>query len=107
MVFKGRVTEAVAEGAYADVVVKLGLVRLFTKQFDLFRELSRRPEWSLEAGSGGGAPVKPGLVTVTYEGRLNKEIPQAKFTVSVRAYTVDDDALAAFDVKVDFMRPAL
>jgi hypothetical protein len=103
-VIKASVTEEIAEGAYADVVVKLGLIKLLSKQIDLFAELKTRDEWSLTADSGGGAPVEPGPVTLTFDGRLPKEIPQAKFTVDVRAYAASEDDLAAVKIKIDFMR---
>ncbi|MEU9194617.1 ML domain-containing protein [Streptomyces hundungensis] len=104
-VLKANVTEEIADGAYADVVVKLGLIKMFSKRFDLFSELKARSEWSLTADSGDGAPVGPGPVTLTFEARLPKEIPQAKFTVDVGAYTAGDDDLAALRLKISFIKP--
>ena len=102
-VIKTTVTAEITDGAYADVVVKLGLVKVLTKRYDLFAELKNGSAWSLTADSGSGAPVKPGPVTLTFNGTLPREIPRAKFNISVRAYTVDDDDLAALNFKVDFM----
>lgn len=103
-VIKATVTAEITDGAYADVMVKLGLIKLLHKRFDLFAELKKDGSpWSLTADSGNGAPVTPGRVELTFDGRLPREIPKAKFIVIVRAYTVDEDDLAALDFKVDFM----
>ncbi|MFF7638414.1 ML domain-containing protein [Kitasatospora sp. NPDC008050] len=103
-VIKATVTAEITDGAYAEVTVKLGLVRLLQKRYDLFAELKKDGSpWSLTADSGGGAPVAPGKVELTFDGSLPREIPRAKFTISVRAYTVDDEDLAALDAQVDFL----
>ena len=103
VVIKAAVTDEIAQGAYADVVVKLGLVKLLQKRFDLFEELRNRPEWSLTADSGGGAPLRKGDVVITFDGRLPREIPRAKFTIDVRAYTADEEDLAAVKLNVAFL----
>jgi hypothetical protein len=104
-VIKATVTAEITDGAYAEVVVKLGLVKLLQKTFDLFAELKKDGSpWRLTADSGNGAPVTPGKVELTFDGRLPREIPESKYTINVRAYTTDDDNLAALDFKVDFMR---
>ncbi|MEU9198140.1 ML domain-containing protein [Streptomyces hundungensis] len=103
-VITATVTNEIAEGAYADVTVKLGLIKMIQKQFDLFTELKNRSEWTLTADSGSGAPVTPGPVVLTFDGKLPREIPRAQFTVLVRAFTVDDDELATLDFKVNFMK---
>ncbi|TFL03557.1 ML domain-containing protein [Pterulicium gracile] len=92
-----EVTEEVEEGAYADVVVKLGLIKLLSKQFDLCEEARK-------ANATVQCPIKPGQYEVIQSVDLPKEIPKAKFTVSVRGYTIDDDDLACVDLKVDFMK---
>ncbi|GMK59012.1 hypothetical protein CspeluHIS016_0700270 [Cutaneotrichosporon spelunceum] len=90
--------EQIEEGAYADVTVKLGLIKLVQKQFDLCEE-ARKANASVQC------PVKEGPYTVVQKVDLPKEIPKAKFVVNIRAYTVDDDDLACLDLVVDFMEP--
>lgn len=104
-VIKGVVTREVIDGAFADVTVKLGLIKLVHKQFDLFAELKKEGSpWSLTADSGNGAPVAPGQVELRFEGSLPREIPRAKFTINVRAFTADEEDLAGLDIKVDFLK---
>ena len=95
---KASAIEKIKEGAYADVTVKLGLIKLLQKQFDLCEE-------ARNANASVQCPVEKGDYTVVQKVDLPKEIPKAKFVVNVRAYTVDDDDLACLDLIVDFMQP--
>ncbi|KAH7911964.1 ML domain-containing protein [Hygrophoropsis aurantiaca] len=92
----GEATEVVEEGAYADVVVKLGLIKLLQRRFDVCEE-------ARSANASVQCPVTKGEYTVEHTVALPKEIPRAKFTVGVRGYTADDDDLVCLDLKVDFM----
>ncbi|KAJ6514296.1 vacuole protein [Mycena vitilis] len=94
---KGRVTEKIEEGAYADVTVKLGLIKLLHKRFDVCEE-------ARNANATVTCPVEEGEYTVEQTVALPKEIPPAKFTVLVRGYTVNDDDMVCLDFKVDFMK---
>ncbi|KAG1755202.1 ML domain-containing protein [Suillus paluster] len=93
----GTAQERIEDGAYADVVVKLGLIKLLTKTFDVCNE-------ARSANATVQCPVEEGQYTVVQTVALPKEIPQAKFSVSVRGYTADDDDMLCLDLKVDFMR---
>ncbi|KAJ8596954.1 hypothetical protein M405DRAFT_804559 [Rhizopogon salebrosus TDB-379] len=93
----GLAQEVIEDGAYADVVVKLGLIKLLTKRFDVCEE-ARAANASIQC------PVEEGKYTVVQTVALPKEIPQAKFTVAVRGYTASDDDMLCLDLKVDFMR---
>jgi hypothetical protein len=79
------------DGAYADVTVKLGLVKLLHKRFDICEELSK-------ADAELQCPVEPGQYTITQTVELPREIPRAKFVVQTRAFTVEDEDLACADV---------
>ncbi|KAF8622885.1 hypothetical protein AX15_006650 [Amanita polypyramis BW_CC] len=92
---KGVVTEVINEGAYADVTVKLGLVKLLHKQFDVCEE-ARKANVSVTC------PVQPGPYTVEQTVMLPKEIPRAKFSVNVRAFTAEEEDMLCLDLKVDF-----
>ncbi|GAB7185978.1 hypothetical protein ATKI12_5809 [Kitasatospora sp. Ki12] len=96
----------IADGAYLHVTVKLGLIKLLTKQFDLFSELRGEGGLKLSCSTSDGKnPIPKGDTTLTLTMDLPKETPQAKFGIDVRGYTVDDDDLLALKVKVDFMKP--
>ncbi|GLB36229.1 putative phosphatidylglycerol phosphatidylinositol transfer protein [Lyophyllum shimeji] len=94
---KGTATEVIEEGAYADVEVKLGLVKLLRKRFDVCEE-------ARNANASVQCPVKPDSYTVVQTVALPREIPRAKFTVNVRGYTVDDGPMLCLDLHVDFMK---
>ncbi|KAF4572840.1 Phosphatidylglycerol/phosphatidylinositol transfer protein [Pleurotus pulmonarius] len=94
---KATAIERVEEGAYADVIVKLGLIKLLHKQFDLCEE-ARNADTDVQC------PVEPGDYEVEQTVELPKEIPKAKFVVNVRGYTADDEDLVCLDLKVNFMK---
>jgi len=93
----GLVEQEIEEGAYADVVVKLGLVKLLAKQFDVCEE-ARNANVTVQC------PVQPGKYDVIQSIHLPKEIPRAKFQVQVRAFTDDDEPMLCLNLFVDFMK---
>ncbi|EAL21061.1 hypothetical protein CNBD4370 [Cryptococcus deneoformans B-3501A] len=94
---EGDVLETIEEGAYVDVTVKLGLIKLLQKEFDVCDE-------ARHANASVQCPVQPGPYTVTETVELPQEIPKAKFSVLVRGYTVDDEDMVCLDLFVDFMK---
>ncbi|KAB5591331.1 hypothetical protein CTheo_5204 [Ceratobasidium theobromae] len=97
---KANVLEPIEEGAYTDVEVKLGLIRILRKKFDICEE-ARKAKAEVQC------PVASGSYVVKQTISLPREIPPvlaAKFTVKMRGYTVDDDDLACVDLKADFMK---
>ncbi|KAH6917307.1 ML domain-containing protein [Coprinopsis sp. MPI-PUGE-AT-0042] len=89
-------SETIDEGAYADVTVKLGLVKLLQKTFDVCEE-ARTNNVTIQC------PVDPGEYTITQTVALPKEIPRAKFNVLVQGYTPEDDPMLCIKLNVDFM----
>ncbi|KAI0319377.1 ML domain-containing protein [Amylostereum chailletii] len=94
---KASALKTVEEGAYADVVVKLGLIKLLHKEFNLCEE-------ARNANASVSCPVEKGDYTVVQTVTLPKEIPQAKFKVAAKGYTSDDEDLFCVDITVDFMK---
>jgi len=93
----GLVKETIEDGAYATVVVKLGLIKILTKDFDICEEAKT-------ANATIQCPVKNGVYEVEQTVPLPKEIPPAKFRVNVQAFTKDDDAMLCLDLFVDFTK---
>ncbi|KAJ7055693.1 ML domain-containing protein [Mycena amicta] len=93
---KGKATRRIEEGATADVVVKLGLIKLLQKTFDICEEATK-------ANASVTCPVEEGDYEVTQTVKLPKEIPPAKFTVSVRAFSVDDEDMLCLNLFANFM----
>ncbi|KAG4443194.1 hypothetical protein IFR05_001336 [Cadophora sp. M221] len=94
-----EVTADIEDGAYLDVTVKLGLIKLLQKTFDVCEEL----------GNGAGkdlnikCPIKKGSYSISNTVKLPKEIPPAKFSIAARAYTVEDEGMLCADLLVDFV----
>ncbi|ORY28512.1 MD-2-related lipid-recognition domain-containing protein, partial [Naematelia encephala] len=84
------------DGAYADVTVKLGLIKLLQKQFDVCEEAKN-------ANASVQCPVDPGAYNVVQTVELPREIPKAKFSVAVRGYTADDEDMVCLDLFIDFV----
>ncbi|KAF8216127.1 ML domain-containing protein [Mycena galopus ATCC 62051] len=94
---KASVTEVIEEGASADVTVKLGLIKLLQKKFDICQE-------ARNANATVSCPVEPGPYEVVQTVALPKEIPKAKFMVLVRGLTVAEEDMLCLDLKIDFMK---
>jgi hypothetical protein len=65
----GTVTDIIDEGAYMDIVVKLGRIKILKTTFDIcetFRDYNTTIQ----------CPVKPGSYEVTHTADLPREIPQ-------------------------------
>ncbi|WVR06303.1 phosphatidylglycerol/phosphatidylinositol transfer protein [Kwoniella sp. DSM 27419] len=91
------VIQTIDDGAYADVTVKLGLIKLLQKQFDVCEE-------ARNANATVQCPVNPGPYKVKQTVELPKEIPKAKFSVQVRGYTAEEEDMVCLDLFVDFMK---
>jgi len=91
------VTKTIEDGAYADVTVKLGLIKLLQKRFDVCDEAQKN-------NAEIQCPVEAGQHHVEQTVALPKEIPPAQFVVMVRGYTVDDEDMLCADIKVDFRK---
>ncbi|KAJ7103431.1 ML domain-containing protein [Mycena belliarum] len=92
---KANVTETIEEGAAAGVVVKLGLIKLVQKTFDVCEE-------ARNANAPFTCPVQPGPYTVVHTVALPREIPKAKFLIQVRGL---GDSLC-LDLRINFMKSA-
>ncbi|TFY52737.1 hypothetical protein EVJ58_g9846 [Rhodofomes roseus] len=92
---KGTAKDQIEDGAYVDVVVKVGAIKILQKEFDVCEE-ARNANASIQC------PVQEGKHEVTQTVDLPKEIPPAPFKVSIRGYTVDDEDLACVDIEIDF-----
>ncbi|KAH9082083.1 hypothetical protein EDB83DRAFT_2310327 [Lactarius deliciosus] len=90
-------TVRVKASAQERVEVKLGLIKILQKQFDLCDE-------ARNANTTVQCPIEKGNYEVEQTVALPKEIPQAKFNVNVQAYTIDDDDLFCVKLVVNFMK---
>ncbi|POY75239.1 hypothetical protein BMF94_1609 [Rhodotorula taiwanensis] len=87
------------KGTSADVTVKLGLIKLLTKRFDLCEEL-------VNIKSSLQCPIEPGTHDFTASVDLPAEIPRAKFVVSAKIITPDDtEETGCLDLWINFLVP--
>ncbi|KAG0173437.1 Phosphatidylglycerol/phosphatidylinositol transfer protein [Apophysomyces sp. BC1034] len=99
---EGELKERVEEGAEAQVTVKLGVVTLIRKTFDICKELKDN-DFDVQC------PISKGPLKITKTVKLPKEIPPGDFRVIVNAYNYDEADLACLRAHVDFRkkRPGL
>ncbi|KAJ3528960.1 hypothetical protein NM688_g7923 [Phlebia brevispora] len=93
----GEVFNTVEDGAYADLVVKAGPIRILHREVDLCYE-ARAAQVNISC------PVQPGQHQVRHTASLPSAIPRAKFDIDINAYTVDDDDLTCVKLWIDFRR---
>lgn len=91
----GTVFEDIEDGAYVNLQVKYGLIRLINTQADLCEQIKNV---ELEC------PIKKGVITVTKSVALPKEIPPGKYTVNADVYTKDDEHITCLTAQVVFGR---
>ncbi|KAJ7189449.1 ML domain-containing protein [Mycena pura] len=89
------VVEPIEEGATADVLVKVGRIKLLEKTFDLCDEARK-------ANATVSCPVQPGVHTVVQTVQLPKEVPKLKYVINVRGYTKDEVPMVCVDLAVQF-----
>lgn len=93
---EGVVKSVIEEGAYIDIDVRYGYIRLLKQTFDLCEQT---------ANVDLACPIQEGKITFETSVQLPQEIPPGKYTVVARAYTVDDEPITCLSITVEF--PAL
>lgn len=89
---QGSLLRSLEEGAYADVIVKLGSVSILKKTYDLNEVLGK---------IGKPLPQPEGDFDLVWQMGLPKEIPLTKFIINLSAFTFDEDELASAKLTVD------
>ncbi|KAH7106984.1 ML domain-containing protein [Auriculariales sp. MPI-PUGE-AT-0066] len=92
----GTVQERLNDGAWADVTVKVGLIKLLQKRFDVCEEASN-------SNATIQCPVDPDTYTIVQTVELPKEIPPAKFSVAVRGFTAEEEDMLCINLKINFL----
>jgi hypothetical protein len=99
---QGTTSEDITDGAYVDVTVKLGVIRILGTKLDLFAALRAD---STTVGSTDGSvltvaqrkdsTIPAGDFTLTYTLTLPSGVPRATFNVSVYLWNADDADIAS------------
>lgn len=89
---EGYLSRDVEEGAYVDVDVAYGFIKLVHQRFDLCEQLAKIDE---------NCPIEKGWRNIRQEFELPEEVPQGRYIVSARAYTKDDKYITCLTATVD------
>lgn len=93
IVASGILSEDVEEGAYVQLQVKFGLIRIINTKADLCDNIKNV---DLEC------PLKKGDIKLEKSVELPKEIPNGKYTVLADVYTKDDEKVTCLTAEVQF-----
>jgi len=91
----GTFTEDVEEGAYIQLQVKYGLIRLINTKADLCEQIKNV---DMEC------PIKKGKKPISKDVELPNEIPPGKYTVLADVYTKDDAHITCLTAEVVFSK---
>lgn len=91
----GNLVRVLGDGAYVDITVKFGLIKLHSERKALADLLN---EW------GGALPQETGLFTLELSNSkvLEKEFPGGKYKVILRGYTKADEDAFSLVLTVNF-----
>ncbi|KAK6463134.1 Phosphatidylglycerol/phosphatidylinositol transfer protein [Scheffersomyces coipomensis] len=89
----GYISEDIEEGAYVEVDVRYGFIKLIHQTFDFCEEVSKI---DLEC------PISKGQQVITKEVAIPNEVPPGKYIVNARAYTKDDVFITCLTATIEF-----
>lgn len=89
----GNLKQDVLDGAYVNLQVKYGLIRLVNQRADLCEQIKNV---DLEC------PLKNGVTKIVKEVDIPVEIPPGTYTVLADAFTVDDEHITCLTATVTF-----
>lgn len=89
----GFLAQDVTDGAYVDVDVRYGFIRLIHQTYDLCEQVANV---DLEC------PVKKGEQVISKLVEIPDEVPPGKYIVNARAYTAEDVLIACLSATVEF-----
>ncbi|KAK5660392.1 hypothetical protein OQA88_12935 [Cercophora sp. LCS_1] len=91
----GIVKEDIVDGAYVNIQVKYGYIKLIDTRADLCEEIKNV---NLEC------PIEKGRISIVKDVDLPKEIPPGKYTVQADVFTADDEHITCLNAVVFFKR---
>ncbi|KAK9446761.1 ML domain-containing protein [Limtongia smithiae] len=92
---EGVLAEAVAEGAFVEVEVRYGFIRLVKETIDLCEQLEKADR---------ACPLEKGVIKFAKSVELPGEIPPGKYNVIARAYKDDYSEITCLTAAVEFPR---
>ncbi|OTA63741.1 MD-2-related lipid-recognition, partial [Hypoxylon sp. EC38] len=89
----GTVFETIDKGAYVNLVVKYGLIRLISTQADLCEQIKNV---DLEC------PIEKGILSLTKAVEIPKEVPPGTYNVYAEVVNYDDKPITCLQATVKF-----
>lgn len=90
----GYLSQDIVDGAYVEVDVRYGYIRLIHQTFDLCEEVTNV---DMEC------PIKKGKQIISKLVEIPNEVPSGKYTVNARAYTKEDALITCLSATVEFL----
>jgi len=94
----GQVKQSITKGAYVQLTVKYGLIKLLSTTADLCEQLGNVDL---------SCPLEPGKMTLTKSVDLPSAIPPGTYNVLADVYSADDEHITCLTATVNFPRPGL
>ncbi|KAH6659523.1 ML domain-containing protein [Truncatella angustata] len=89
----GTVFEPIKDGAYINLVVKYGLIRLVNTKADLCEQTEK---------ADLKCPIEKGILSVEKKVEIPKEVPPGKYTVHAEVINYDEKPIACLEAQVAF-----
>ena len=96
IVASGLVLKDIEEGAYVNVDVRLGYIKLLTQTFDLCEIFSENDI------DGLTCPIAAGQYNLKKDVEIPKEVPPGKYIIVARAYSVDGELITCITGEIIF-----
>lgn len=89
----GLLRQDIVDGAYVEIDVKFGFIRLIKKTYDLCDQVQNI---DLEC------PIRRGKQEITETVEIPADVPPGRYIVNARAYTKDDELITCLTVDMTF-----
>jgi hypothetical protein len=89
----GTVLEPIEDGAYINLVVKYGLIRLINQKADLCEQTEK---------ADLKCPIEKGHLSVTKSVDIPRQVPPGKYAVHAEVLSKDDKPITCLDATVTF-----
>ncbi|CAK9436359.1 uncharacterized protein LODBEIA_P09170 [Lodderomyces beijingensis] len=90
---RGTIDKTISDGAYVEVDVRYGFIRLIHQTYDLCEEITKV---DLEC------PIEKGQQIISKVVEIPAEVPPGKYLVNARAYTKDDEYITCLTATIVF-----
>lgn len=89
----GVLSKSIEYGAYVEVDVRYGFIKLLHQTFDLCEEINK---------IGLTCPISKGEQVIEKRVEIPAEVPPGRYLVNARAYTKDDEFITCLSAMVEF-----